>query len=107
MGSVIAPGAGESAVKNPVRGGIRSEEVVCGGEIVVCTDVAELDCCVTDGRLARAASRSGMMKSVKPGIGGSRAKLAMGEFAVKSPEKGGTRSGPVAWDDDGAVASGT
>ena len=106
MESVIAPGAGESAVKYPVRGGTRSEEAVCSGEIVVFKDVAELGCRVIDG-LVRAASRSGMMKSVKPRSGGSRAKLAMGEFAVKDPEKGATRSGPVAWDDDGAVASGT
>lgn len=93
---MLAPGTGESAAKYPARGGTRSGEAVCGGEIVVCTDVAELERCVIDGRLGRAASRSGTMKSVKPGIGGSRARLAMGEFDVKNPEKGGTRSGPVA-----------
>lgn len=47
-----------------------------------------------------------MMKSVKPGIGGSRARLAMGEFDVMSSDKGGTLSVSVAWDDDAPVASG-
>lgn len=46
------------------------------------------------------------MKSVKPGIGGSRARLAMGEFDVMSSDKGATLSDSVAWDDGGPVASG-
>ena len=47
-----------------------------------------------------------MMKSVKPGIGGSLARLAMGEFDLIISDKGGTRSVSVASDDDGPVASG-
>lgn len=106
MGSVIALGAGKFAVKYPARGGTRSEVAVCGGEFIDCTDVAELERGVIDGRFARVASRSGMMKSVKPGIGGSLARLAMGEFDLIISDKGGTCSVSVASDNEGPVASG-
>lgn len=45
------------------------------------------------------------MKSVKPGIGGSRARLAMGEFDVMSSDKGCALSVSVAWDDDTPLVS--